>query len=112
MLVHQIQRLASVWVIVSCHEAQNFPFIKVPATPEELKANLEGHTKDGKITFQFDRILSDVPCSGDGAMRKIPDMWQKWTPALGLGMRGEINCLNRTENHLPRNEYVILLICL
>jgi len=86
MLVHQIQRLSSPCVIVSCHEAQNFPFLKVKATPEELQANLEGHTKDGKITFQFDRVLADVPCSGDGAMRKIPEMWQKWSPAIGHGM--------------------------
>jgi len=25
-----------------------------------------------------DRILCDVPCSGDGTMRKAPDIWRKW----------------------------------
>ncbi|TNJ26264.1 Sun/nucleolar protein family protein [Giardia muris] len=28
----------------------------------------------------LDRILADVPCSGDGTLRKSPDLWKKWTP--------------------------------
>eukprot|EP00899_Mesostigma_viride_P013017 jgi/Mesvir1/21716/Mv04129-RA.3 len=34
----------------------------------------------------FDRVLCDVPCSGDGTMRKAPDLWTKWNPALGNGV--------------------------
>jgi 16S rRNA C967 or C1407 C5-methylase (RsmB/RsmF family) len=28
--------------------------------------------------FYFDKILCDVPCTGDGAIRKIPNKWVKW----------------------------------
>ena len=34
----------------------------------------------------FDRILCDVPCSGDGTMRKAPDIWRKWSIANGNGL--------------------------
>ena len=43
--------------------------------------------EDGKHPkpYRFDRILADVPCSGDGTLRKSPDLWKKWTPASGEG---------------------------
>jgi len=37
---------------------------------------------------RFDRILADVPCSGDGTMRKNPDIWCKWSPANGNNLHG------------------------
>ena len=36
--------------------------------------------------MRFDRILCDVPCSGDGTMRKSPDIWRRWTATNGLGL--------------------------
>lgn len=32
----------------------------------------------------FDRILCDVPCSGDGTIRKNIEVWSKWCPRNGL----------------------------
>ncbi|VEL29452.1 unnamed protein product [Protopolystoma xenopodis] len=29
--------------------------------------------------------MADVPCSGDGTMRKNPDLWLRWTPNLAIG---------------------------
>lgn len=29
-------------------------------------------------SMRFDRILCDVPCSGDGTLRKAPDAWNKY----------------------------------
>ena len=33
---------------------------------------------------KFDRIVCDVPCTGDGAIRKTPELWRYWQPHLGL----------------------------
>lgn len=38
--------------------------------------------------LKFDRILCDVPCSGDGTMRKNPDIWGKWNTAQGTNLNG------------------------
>ena len=43
--------------------------------------------QDGSA-IAFDRILCDVPCSGDGTMRKAPDIWRRWTVANGNGLHG------------------------
>ena len=32
---------------------------------------------------RFDRIICDVPCSGDGTVRKYEEKWRSWTPHLG-----------------------------
>lgn len=31
--------------------------------------------------MKFDRILCDVPCTGDGTLRKNIDVWMKWNTA-------------------------------
>jgi tRNA (cytosine34-C5)-methyltransferase len=41
--------------------------------------------KDGNILF--DRILCDVPCSGDGTLRKNPDLWKKWNPGHAFSLQ-------------------------
>ena len=40
------------------------------------------------ILFHSFRILCDVPCSGDGTMRKNPDIWPKWNAASGSNLHG------------------------
>lgn len=74
MLTHQAQRMRSPSIIVTNHEAQNFPAI-VDSNPD---------SDDSKV--MYDRILCDVPCSGDGTARKQPDIWGKWTVANGNGL--------------------------
>mmetsp|Transcript_31298 Transcript_31298/g.95724 ORF Transcript_31298/g.95724 Transcript_31298/m.95724 type:complete len:511 (+) Transcript_31298:788-2320(+) len=34
----------------------------------------------------FDKVLCDVPCSGDGTLRKEPSLWGNWRPGLGLAL--------------------------
>ena len=36
--------------------------------------------------LRFDRILCDVPCSGDGTLRKAPDLWRRWHANQGTGI--------------------------
>lgn len=33
---------------------------------------------------EFDKVLADVPCSSDGAFRKMPELYNVWSPLLGL----------------------------
>ncbi|CAH1116517.1 unnamed protein product [Phaedon cochleariae] len=76
MLVHQAKRLNSPCVAVINHDSAVLP-------------NLFSTSPDGsKQQVQFDRILCDVPCSGDGTLRKNPDIWMKWTAANGINLHG------------------------
>ena len=44
--------------------------------------NYEGLALDASGCF--DRIICDVPCSGDGTTRKNPSVWHKWSAEFGL----------------------------
>ena len=59
MLVHQAKRLQSPCVVITNHDASIMPNLKVSNGSD----------------LRFDRILCDVPCSGDGTMRKNADIW-------------------------------------
>jgi len=73
-LTHQAQRMRSPALVVTNHEAQNFPTI----------LDCDPTSDDGQ--YMWDRILCDVPCSGDGTMRKCPDIWGRWTQNNGNGL--------------------------
>ncbi|VDD79465.1 unnamed protein product [Mesocestoides corti] len=75
MMVHQVKRLQSPCVILTEEDASVYPrlFINSSENPDMMQQML------------FDRILADVPCSGDGTLRKSPDIWARWTPKIGRG---------------------------
>ena len=74
MLTHQSQRMKSPSIMITNHEAQFFPSIK----------DTDPNSTDTKVLY--DRILCDVPCSGDGTVRKQPDIWRKWGSSHGNGL--------------------------
>lgn len=79
MLIHQLKRLSLACTLVTNHEAQGFPTLKILPDPDAPEGTIyEGRNEAGEVEFQFDRILCDVPCSGDGTLRKNPDLWEKW----------------------------------
>ncbi|KAJ7187584.1 hypothetical protein O6H91_Y535100 [Diphasiastrum complanatum] len=85
LLIHQTKRMCSPNILVTNHEAQHFPGLKhqkVPATSEKQ----EDLCNENEKGLWFDRILCDVPCSGDGTIRKAPDIWRKWNAGIGNGM--------------------------
>ncbi|XP_020537968.1 RNA cytosine-C(5)-methyltransferase NSUN2 isoform X2 [Jatropha curcas] len=83
LLIHQTKRMCTANLIVTNNEAQQFP---------GCRAN-KNSTKASEIEFEppinqllFDRVLCDVPCSGDGTLRKAPDLWRKWNSGMGNGL--------------------------
>ncbi|KAL1891230.1 tRNA (cytosine-5-)-methyltransferase ncl1 [Ceratocystis pirilliformis] len=78
MLVHQLKRFSSANLLVTNHDASAFPSIKLPDSYSD---------RPGKRSYlKFDRILADVPCTGDGTLRKNMTMWRSWTPNNALGL--------------------------
>nr|CAD7586518.1 unnamed protein product [Timema genevievae] len=76
MLVHQAKRLNSPCLIVTNHDSSVMPNFTV--TPPDAESRM----------IKFDRVLCDVPCSGDGTLRKNPDIWLKWNSANGNNLHG------------------------
>ncbi|GKT35894.1 tRNA (cytosine(34)-C(5))-methyltransferase, partial [Aduncisulcus paluster] len=68
VLLHNALRVKSPLCVVTNNDASEYPDINIP-------------TSDGSTSLlRFDRILCDVPCSGDGTIRKSPDVWWRWSP--------------------------------
>ncbi|KAK4552013.1 tRNA (cytosine-5-)-methyltransferase ncl1 [Recurvomyces mirabilis] len=105
MLVHQVKRLNSPNLIVMNHDATMFPSIELPSyTPP-------GQPKRGKY-LKFDRILADVPCSGDGTCRKNPSIWKEWSPQNGLGLYiTQVRILTRAMQMLKVGGRVVYSTC-
>ena len=72
MLVRRCLALghAAAKLLVTNHSAQKFPRF-----PTNLSAG---------VGAGFDRVLADVPCSGDGTTRKYPSIWKRWLPGYGI----------------------------
>ncbi|XP_055278260.1 RNA cytosine C(5)-methyltransferase NSUN2 isoform X2 [Moschus berezovskii] len=75
LLVHQAKRLGSPCIMVVNHDASCIP---------RLQVDVNGR----KEVLFYDRILCDVPCSGDGTMRKNIDVWKKWSTVNSLQLHG------------------------
>lgn len=100
MLVHQLKRLNSANMLVVNHDAQFFPRIKVEA--DGPKGNF----------LKFDRILCDVPCSGDATMRKNVNVWKDWNTQNGLGLHQvQCNILNRGLHLLKTGGRLVYSTC-
>ncbi|GMH25307.1 hypothetical protein Nepgr_027150 [Nepenthes gracilis] len=86
LLIHQMKRMCTANLIVTNHEAQNFPGCDLNKNRPRAS---EGAAKTlGINQLLFDRVLCDVPCSGDGTLRKAPDLWRKWNAGMGNGLHG------------------------
>jgi tRNA (cytosine34-C5)-methyltransferase len=70
MLVHRLSRNTLRHAVVTCGSGTAFP----------------GLYHDGVLQRAncFDRVLCDVPCSGDGTLRKSQQLWKDWHIGQGL----------------------------
>eukprot|EP00198_Chlamydomonas_reinhardtii_P014070 XP_001703407.1 tRNA-(m5C) methyltransferase [Chlamydomonas reinhardtii] len=76
LLTHQTKRVCSPCLLVVNHDASRLPASLLPPPLPE-------GGKPPRLEVRFDRILADVPCSGDGTMRKSPDIWRRWNLSGG-----------------------------
>eukprot|EP01053_Blabericola_migrator_P003494 Blabericola_migrator_1__3493@NODE_2034_length_3386_cov_73_301898_g1291_i0_p1_GENE_NODE_2034_length_3386_cov_73_301898_g1291_i0NODE_2034_length_3386_cov_73_301898_g1291_i0_p1_ORF_typecomplete_len786_score154_99Methyltr_RsmBF/PF01189_17/1e50FtsJ/PF01728_19/0_0012Amidohydro_1/PF01979_20/0_073Methyltr_RsmF_N/PF17125_5/0_32Methyltr_RsmF_N/PF17125_5/1_5e04DUF3024/PF11225_8/22DUF3024/PF11225_8/42_NODE_2034_length_3386_cov_73_301898_g1291_i04632820 len=74
MLCHHLKYQSSPSLIVSLHNAALYPRL--------FTNDSEGHP----TVLKFDGVLCDVPCSGDGTMRKAPRIWKTWDCKGALGL--------------------------
>ena len=74
MLYHQVKRILSPCLLVTNNDGTTFPNLVETGSTGEFQRT------------QFDRILADVPCSGDGTLRKNALLWKTWTPNHAFGL--------------------------
>lgn len=113
LLVHQLKRYGSSAFLVTTHDGQQFPNLyqkddTVEPTPAPAAAAAATESTDaaapivrldpvaatanplstlyGSKLVQFDRILCDVPCSGDGTLRKNMNLWSMWDTRFANGL--------------------------
>lgn len=117
MLVHNLGRLRNLKneeVIVVSHPAQYLPLFEYMQnfnTNSKLKdhSNFKG---ESKLIQRFDRVLCDVPCSGDGTLRKNPDACLKFTLENGAELHPiQRAILIRALKHLDEGGTLVYSTC-
>jgi multisite-specific tRNA:(cytosine-C5)-methyltransferase len=100
LLVHQLKRISSANLLVTNHDATQYPSIRLPSPTNRPRY------------LKFDRILADVPCSGDGTLRKNVNLWKDWVPGSALGLHlTQIRILTRALQLLKVGGRVVYSTC-
>lgn len=76
LLMHQLKRLESPNFMIINHDSSSLPNFRIDLDQNANKS------------VMYDRILADVPCSGDGTFRKNVDVWTKWNFAHACNLHG------------------------
>lgn len=60
----------------------------------------------------YDKVLCDVPCSGDGATRKLPNKWSNWHSNDGMVLHPlQLNLLIKGINMLKPGGLLLYSTC-
>jgi 16S rRNA C967 or C1407 C5-methylase (RsmB/RsmF family) len=115
LLTHQVKRMDTADFLITTHEGQFFPNMLVlkPGNHNNPTLNLPVSANDSGVEMKsvlladpgesmddlssadlrsnydiikFDRVLADVPCSGDGTMRKNLNLWKDWGSHIAQGL--------------------------
>lgn len=88
MLYHQVKRILSPSLLVTNNDGSLFPFLLCHTNNDDDNGD-DGANKMEKTQVNrvfFDRILADVPCSGDGTLRKNSILWKSWNHNHAFGL--------------------------
>ncbi|KAI9444273.1 cytosine-5--methyltransferase [Lactarius indigo] len=110
LLIHQTARLPSPAFVVTNLDASIFPTLYLPR--ENTTDSESSRRKARQSPLLFDRILCDVPCSGDGTIRKNVGIWKKWSPMDGNGIHPlQLRILQRAMRMLRRGGRIVYSTC-
>ncbi|KAL4073670.1 S-adenosyl-L-methionine-dependent methyltransferase [Scleroderma citrinum] len=108
LLIHQSARLPSPAFMVTNLDASIYPVLKLPSSPNDNRRAV----KKTPSQLLFDRILCDVPCSGDGTLRKNLGIWKRWQPMDGNGLHGlQTRILQRAMRMLTSDGRIVYSTC-
>jgi tRNA (cytosine34-C5)-methyltransferase len=97
--MHQLKRLQSPNFMIINHDASSLP---------NFRETINGVTRN----IMYDRILADVPCSGDGTFRKNVDIWGKWNFAHACNLHGiQMRIANRAVELLKPGGLMVYSTC-
>lgn len=100
-------RNATANLMVTTHQAQWYPNVNVPISGHAPTEN-GGRYPEGS----YDRIICDVPCSGDGTLRKNPQIWSEWRPEFAMGLhRLQLHIAQRGAALLKVGGYMVYSTC-
>ncbi|KAH0834903.1 S-adenosyl-L-methionine-dependent methyltransferase [Lanmaoa asiatica] len=106
LLIHQSARLPSPSFMVTNLDASIYPVLRSTTVEKRRSA------KKTPSQLLFDRILCDVPCSGDGTLRKNIGIWKRWQPLDGNGLHGlQVRILQRAMHMLEPDGRIVYSTC-
>lgn len=102
ILAHQLQRLNLPGFVVVNHPGQFLPGV--------YRQENDSFTKKNPVLF--DKVLVDAPCSGDGAIRKLPMRWRMWKPVDGIHLHSlQVKILQRAINLTKPGGLIVYSTC-
>ncbi|KAI0032587.1 S-adenosyl-L-methionine-dependent methyltransferase [Vararia minispora EC-137] len=116
LLIHQSARLPSPAMLVTNMDASNYPTLSLGISDDlsflgRKKMKMKG-LPPGSEPLLFDRILADVPCSGDGTIRKNVGIWKTWNPMDGNGLHSlQLRILLRAMRMLASGGQIVYSTC-
>jgi len=94
-------------LMVTTHQAQWYPNVNVPLH-DRAQAESGGRYPEGS----YDRIICDVPCSGDGTLRKNPQIWSEWKPEFAMTLHKlQLRIAQRGASLLKVGGYMVYSTC-
>ena len=104
-------------LLVTNHHAQWFPNPEAPPSGgyEKAAPAAGATTTTAPARYPegaFDRIICDVPCSGDGTTRKNPQIWNEWRPEFAISLHAlQLRIAQRGVALLKVGGYMVYSTC-